>query len=535
MKKKKETLIIGILVVIVLLLSAMLSRRLWFRLDLTQNKMFTISQVSRDLHLEIPDQVQITYFLSDRLKSMHPIPGEIEDFLREYAGFSRGKIRLIVRDPAKANMTQVAEQLGVIPQQIQTVEQDQASVATVYTGIVIEHLDQVEVLPVVFSLETLEYDLTTRIRSMIRGSSRILGVLIGDQHRRQEDFQFIINTFFQAGYQLRPISPDEEISDAISALLVLGGAEAFDEEILYNIDDYIQRGGRVLFSVNSVNIDLESLQAQPVMDRGLLAMLSAYGVTVLPEIVMDQTALTMQLQSRSQSGITQIRIIRNPQWIRVQGENSNRLHPVSTRFSGLDMYWANPLVLYAPEGVAAVPLFSSTNDAWTMREPFILNPEHAHLFDRDANQTRGMKILGASLSGIFPSFFNDDEQNSQARAARVIVVGNVEFATALINMTGGQRNLDFLVQAADWLCNDDDIIGIRSRAVGSGRLDKIFDAERQAAAMRFARFINIYFVPFLVIVAGLSFAMRRRALARSRTGETDFEKAGNEKEHHHDV
>ena len=512
------------LILIIFALSLLVSRRLWFRLDLTKDKSHTISAVSRNLHNEIPDQIRLTYYLSDKLKSIHPLPGEIEDLLREYAGFSRGKIQLTVRDPSKSKLTDQVEQLGIMPQQIQTVEKDQASVTTAYTGIVIEYLDQIDVLPVVFSLETLEYDLTTRIRSMVRGSARLLGVIAGDDSRSwNDDYRQLQSAYIQAGYQLRLIAPGQEISESLPALLVLGGVESLDETALYKIDRYIQTGGKVLFTAKGVGIQTaDNLEARLLTDRGLLSMLSFYGVNVLPEIAMDRSSLTMQYQTRAPNGSIQFRIARNPQWIRVLGESGNPAHPVTARFSGLDLYWASPLELNAREGIETDFLFTSTDSAWSMREPFSTNPDASYLLERDAAATMGRKILGASLTGIFPSWFADrpmpqqeDDAElpampSQAKTSRIIIVGDTDFATSFINVTNGQRNLDFLVQAADWLCNDDDIIGIRSRESRSGRLDKIIDAEKKAAAMSFVKLINVFIVPSLVIVAGVFLALRRR-------------------------
>ncbi|MDR0495373.1 MAG: GldG family protein [Treponema sp.] len=522
---KKQTTTLSVLVLIVIALGVLVSRRLWFRLDLTKGKAYTISPVSRGLHQEIPDQIRITYYLSDKLKAIHPLPGEIEDLLKEYSNFSRGKIQLAVRDPAKAKLAEQVEQLGIVPQQIQTVEQDQASVSTVYTGIVIEYLDQMDVLPVVFSLDTLEYDLTSRIRALVRGNSRMLGVILGDSSRSwNDDYRALQIAYMQAGYQLRLISAGQEIPDIVPALLVLGGVETLDEAALYQIDRYIQSGGKVLFTVKGVNVDTSGgLEARLLSDGGLLDMLSCYGVTVMPEIVMDRSALTMQYQTRGPNGSIMMRISRNPQWIRVLGGNGNPEHPVSARFGGLDLYWASPLSLNAPYGVEADYLFTSTGEAWTMGEPFYTNPEIPYLFERDAAATRGSKILGASLSGVFPSWFADKPRPqtengeesaampSAAKAARIIAIGDTDFATSFLNVTNGQHNLDFLVQAADWLCNDDDIIGIRSRASSSGRLDKIIEPEKKASAMILARIVNVYLTPLLVIIAGILLALRRRA------------------------
>jgi ABC-2 type transport system permease protein len=539
------------MILIIIALTILVSRQLWFRWDLTKGKTYTISEVSRKLHNEISDQIRITYYLSDKLKSIHPLPGEIEDLLREYSGFSRGKIQLTVRDPAKAKLTNQVEQLGILPQQINTQEQDQASVMIVYTGIVIEYLDQIEVLPVVFSLETLEYDLTSRIRAMVRGNTRMLGVIVGDGAARwNEYYRYLQSAYMQAGYQLRLIDAGDDIAENIPALLVLGGTENLDGAALYQIDRYIQNGGKVLFTVKSVNIDTESgtLEARLMEDRGLLAMLSSYGVNILPEIVMDKSANDFTYQTRNPNGFVITYQTVYPQWISVKSENGNPSHPISAHFGGLDLYWANPIELNAHGEVEAEYLFTSTNHAWTLREPFHTNPGVPYLFERDAAETRGVKILGASLSGIFPSWFEgrlkpqrDNPEFSfaepgsaelpdmplHAKTARIIVAGETDFVTSLpfsIRPPGnGRANLEFLIQAADWLCNDDDIIGIRSREYGSGRLEKIFDPDKKASAMKFAKIVNVYMVPALVIIAGIVFALRRRRKQNTNNTKERFD------------
>jgi ABC-type uncharacterized transport system involved in gliding motility auxiliary subunit len=529
---KKQTIVITVLSLIILALALLVSsasagsRGIWFRLDLTRNRAYTISKVSRNLRHEIPDQVRITYYLSDKLRSVHPMPGEIEDLLRDYAAYSGGKIRLTVRDPVKARLAEQVEQLGIEPQQIQSVEQDQASFVTVYSGITIEYLDRIEVLPVVFSLDTLEYDLTGRIRSLVRDSERQVGIIVGDSFRQwNQDYGYLNQALAGAGYRTRLIPPGDEIPDTLPALLVLGGAEDLDNWALYRIDRYIQQGGKALFAVDSIYVDTlnGTLEARKLNDQGLLEMIASYGVLVRPELALDKAALTLQYQSRAASGAAQLRLIRYPHWIAVLAENGNPLHPVSARFGGLDLFWPSPLEFHPPEGVTALPLFTSTPEAWIMRDQFFTSPEIAYLFERDAAETRGEKILGASLAGIFPSWFrgqpkpvregSDEElpdMPAEGRPSRILVAGDTDFAANIINATGAQHNLDFLLMAADWLGNDDDIIGIRNRQSAAGRLDRISDPEKKTAVMHFARILNMILIPLLVIALGALLAWRRK-------------------------
>jgi ABC-type uncharacterized transport system involved in gliding motility auxiliary subunit len=89
-----------------------------------------------------------------------------------------------------------------------------------------------------------------------------------------------------------------------------------------------------------------------------------------------------------------------------------------------------------------------------------------------------------------------------------VVIGNGEFLND--EYLDSERNLTFFLSAADWLANDDDIIGIRSRASGINRLDKIIDSEKRDAAMSFARLLNTIAIPAAVLIFAVVFGLKRR-------------------------
>jgi len=523
---KKQTIIIILLSIIACVFGFLVSGRYWFRLDLTKSKAYTISQVSRNLYKELSDPVNITYYLSDKLKTIVPFPGEIEDMLREYAAYSKGKIIFSVRDPVNAGFSDVIDNYGLQSKQIQTVAQDQASFITVFSGIVIEYLDRYEVLPWILSTDTLEYDLTSRIRSMLKGTERQIGIIVGDGYMQWREHYSMLNTMFEnSGYKVRLLNPGEEIPDNLPALFVLGGVEDIDHWGLYRIDRYIQLGGRVLFAEDSIYVDTfyNSLEAMKKLDQGMLEMIAAYGVIIRPELALDRNALEMIYQTRSPSGSVQYRIVRYPLWISVLGENGNPKHPVSSNFFGLDLFWASPLELHPVPNVESTVLFTTSKDGWVMSKNVSTNPEIPYMMEMEKNETTGEKILGVSLSGTFPSFFRGSpkptregseeelpDMPQQASPSRIIVVGNTNFASNMINVTQANHNLDFLMRAADWLVNDDDIISIRSKQPQISRLDKITDIDKRVAAMKFAQILNVGIIPLIVIAVGLILASQRR-------------------------
>jgi len=527
---KKQVTIITALSIAAFILALMVTSRLWFRLDLTKNRAYTISKVSRNLRKELSDPVNITYYLSNKLRTIHPASGEIEDTLKEYVAYSKGKIRLTVRDPLKVGLEK-ADELGLQPRQVQTVEQDNASLITVYSGIVIEYLDKMDVLPWVISTDTLEYDLTSRIRSLVNDTERWIGVIVGDNFRQwREDFGYLGAALDEAGYRVRLLSPGDEISETIPALFVLGGAEDLDDWTLYRIDRYIQLGGKVLFAVKGVYVDTVSgsIEAKLHHNQTLLEMIASYGAIIRQELALDRNALTLQYQARMPNGGIQYRIVRYPLWIGVLGDNGNGKHPVCSAFSGIDLYWSSPLELAPPPSVEAVPLFTTSAQGWSMRQAFYTSPEISYMLEMEAEETRGVKILGAALTGTFPSFYRGHpkpvhegsgeelpDMPETAKESRIIVVGDTDFATNMINATQARHNLDFLLRAADWLSNDDDIIGIRNRQPQTGRLDKIADPRNKSIMISFIQIVNVGIIPLLVIAAGLYLASKRKKFAQT--------------------
>ena len=518
---KNQAIILSILSLTAIVLAFMISNRLFFRIDMTRDRAYTISEASRNLHREISDVVTITYFVSDRLSYAHPLPGEISDLIREYAAHSRGRIRFIQRDPARAEIVAEVEALGIIPQRIQVVERNETTVATVYSGILIEYLDRESVMPVVFSLETLEYDLSSRIRSLVRNTERVLGVIVADAHYDwQSEFALLNQELFFAGFRVRLISPGEEIPPDLPALFVLGGTEDLEVHELYFIDRYIRGGGNVLFATEGISVNIrEGFQARAAQDQGLLALLANYGVIVQPYMVHDLSAMNLTYQSQSWN-MTTIRTVRYPQWITVREEYGNPEHPLTATFSGLDLFWASPLELVPPDGVSAEVLFISTEYSWLQTENFYTNPEHLFLFEEEAEDTFGTKILGAALSGVFPDAFSD---SGISRPARIIVVGNVNFIGSLMQLNrGSERNLDFILRAAEWLSSDEDLLAIRMRERTPGRLDRITDRDRRDAVMNFSRTINTIIIPVIVILVGVTMSVRRKSNTRARGAGSEF-------------
>jgi len=141
---KKSVLIPGAILFFILFLLNGISRNKFFRLDLTDNNMYSLSTSSESVVEQVDDLLTMKVYFSDDL------PGEyannrryLQDILEEYAAFSNGNIRFeFFRPEDDQNIEQEAQKAGIMPVQMQVVDNDKLEVKRVLMGMVILYEDK---------------------------------------------------------------------------------------------------------------------------------------------------------------------------------------------------------------------------------------------------------------------------------------------------------------------------------------------------------------------------------------------------------
>lgn len=523
--RKKEG-IVFILAMLAVVLAAIASNIYWTRADLTSSRAHTLSKASRTLHEEIPETVRISYYASKILADRHPGPGTIEDFLREMEAVSRGRIRVRIVDPTK-NPSE-PESFGLVPQQMQVLEQSEQRLALVYTGIVIEYLDRHETIPAIISADNLEYEIVRAIRSVVSDSKLVAGLLAGDKDKTvANDYQTLQGGLSRAGYQVREIQRGTIVDDDVNVLFVLGNS-ALDRYDAAFIDAYLMRGGRVFFAVKGVDINAEyGLVASPVEEGGILGALESYGFVVARELVLDQSSLTVPFQTQNSGGGYRIQYVRYPHWIALDARYTDPGNPMTARFQGLDLYWPSPLTIRHGPGAKYRELAKTSPKAWRQTKDFAASPEDQAMYALERDETTGQYLVAASAAGTFASAFVAGDPPSREGAppaplppnavspeTRIVVVSSADFLTDLMRMSDSMFNASFALNAADWLVSSDELLALRTKATVDTRLNKIRDPGTKAALVAITYVATIALVPLAVVVYGLARSSRRNKRER---------------------
>ena len=541
-------LVVALLVAGILAAINALSYRHFFRIDLTENKKFTISDSTKKIISGLDDIINIKVYLSKKLPPyMATLTDQVKDLLEEYTVYAKGNLAIEYIDPADdPSMQQKLQFMGIPQLRLNIVEKDQAAVTNVYMGLAVLYGDSKEVIPALTDLATLEYELTGKILRVKNKDIKTIGFLSGHGEPELEKDLATVEKELKEQYSTKAstTAAGVKIPGDIAALVV-ASPKKLTERDLFEIDQYIMSGGKALFLVDTISIEERSLRGMPI-NSSLETLTEHYGIRVAPELVLDQ----LNENASFRSGPYNV-FVPYPFWIRVVRQSVTTDHPIINGLESMVLPWASPLEILQDKakGKTVAILAQSTEYSYTQKENFDLNPRQE--FSPEPGSMK-QRVLAAAVAGKFSSFFADkpmppaekkeepvageeDAANTvevkgadkkqpgeekkgeeprtvikESPETKIIVVGNSRF---IENNFSEQfdGNRAFFLNAIDWFTLGDSLMGIRSRESGESSLRVISDKAKVAV-----RYINMFGMSCLLALFGLvQFYLRRR---RKRLG-----------------
>ncbi|MBF0199899.1 MAG: GldG family protein [Desulfamplus sp.] len=172
----KEPWIKFMLYAVVAVLINIVGITLFFRVDLTSNRIYSLSQASHKVVENLSEPLTIKVFFTKNLPAPHNNTERyLMDILQEYAakGGKKFNYRFYDVTAGESGMTEtagihrrMAEDYGISPVQIRIIENDEIKFQQAYMGLVIIHGDMIEKIPAITSTNGLEYTLTTAIQKL---------------------------------------------------------------------------------------------------------------------------------------------------------------------------------------------------------------------------------------------------------------------------------------------------------------------------------------------------------------------------------
>ncbi len=165
-----------ILGVFILIMVNLVSTNSFFKLDLTGNDAYSLSQVSRETLAMIEDPLRVKVFYTEELPAPYNgVRRYLLDLLREYEGAGSEYFSYEIIDPASPEGKNEASRYGLRQVEIQEVRSDEFQSRAVYMGAVVLFGNMVEAVDQLNTTSGLEYRLTTAMRSAVIQADALSG------------------------------------------------------------------------------------------------------------------------------------------------------------------------------------------------------------------------------------------------------------------------------------------------------------------------------------------------------------------------
>lgn len=504
----------------IVVLANMWSSEHFFRLDITDDKNHSLDLSTQALawQLERPLVVKI-YFSKNLQAPYNNHEALLIDKIEELRAYSRGWLQIDVVDPTNIkDKEEEAKRFGIQPIEYRFRDNNMAELKKVFMGAVFLYGDKQEVLPAVTQTETLEYDIARVLRALLtdKKSKDTIGFTVGHQEPNLLTGGGPLQALrekLQETYQLQPVELGAAggISSEIDALWIIGPQESLSNRELYQIDQFLMKGGSVGFFVTNTKADMRSLKPQNLF-HGLDPLLGHYGVQLNRDMLVDrvyngkmsfpvrygQVVRTVQVNYPLIPNITNIR-----QDIPVMKGIDSMLFPFSSSVE---------LVDNLPANVTGEIWAKSSDKAGKVRGVMTLEPQAYQQIAPGEETGSWATIVG--LTGKWSSYFantaiplpddnspldayEESEKLREGTNARMIVVSSADMVA---------NNALFMLNLADWMVQDEELINIRSK---TKRIDT-FAMPDASASMQYKLF-NLLGGSVVLLLLGLLRKMTRKS------------------------
>jgi len=495
MKNNNSSYILYAIYIAAFVLINLISMNYFLRLDLTDNKMYSLSESSKLTINKIDDPLIIDLYFSDDLPG--PLKNNkryIQDVLEEYAAYS-GYINFYFV-PNDENFASKAQGDGIQSQDIQVIENDEVTFKTIFMGMKLRYNGKSEVLPMLGVSAGLEYTLTKSIKKLIDDKQFTLGIAqAGTKMSSYENLNTILGERFIINNNISLESLESSNID----LLLLGNIDGdLNPEELAGLKGYINSGGKLFLAQGKINTDIQTSQGT-AKKSNIFNLLNEYGINIEENLVLDQNC--KQLVARQQSGMFSIqRQIDYPFIPSITNFETSENNV--TGLEGLQIiqvaFPSEITLVDSSNSIMFTPLLQTSNNSAIMKDIFNLGalPEINPILN---NLNESSKIIGGKLvtdSGGEITLITDSEFLDDNSIANMRVVRND------IN-----ENYTFIENSIDVLLGDAELVSLRSREIISRPLiDEAQGQENSSLRTRW-KWINMLLPSILIIAYGL---IRRR-------------------------
>ncbi|MCP3659264.1 MAG: gliding motility-associated ABC transporter substrate-binding protein GldG [Bacteroidetes bacterium] len=451
-RRFQEPLILFICILFLLIIS----HDFYFRIDLTSDKRYSLNKHTKMFLKNINEEINIEIYLEGDLpinfkKFRNSIEEKLMEFriLNDYINYKFVDVSKLSINERKALFKKLKKEkiyatnifIRDRGKKIEKIVFPIAKISTDNNDVYIKLFKNQGNLPIQIltnkAIESLEYNFISTISNLTNKNVKQIGILVGCGQPSKKRL-YMISKALKKTYNVNYVNIKKSKNfDLYDALILIRPTKPFSEEQKYILDQYIMNGGKVLFFINSVNVDMKNLQkglefAFP-NNINLSDMLFRYGIRVNKDLIEDINCLYYPIVVSEENKNIKMDWLRWPLFPILDNFSDHiitkKLNSISTRFvSSID--------IIKNQNVNKIPLIYSSYNSIRKSFPIKIdiNDLRKQLDPKDFNQ--GPFPVACLLEGNFKSYFknkyipenfNKKEFKEKSKFTQLLVVSSGNF------------------------------------------------------------------------------------------------------------
>ena len=487
-----------------------------WRIDLTQNKLFTLSKGTINILNNLEEPVQLDFYFSQKAMNDFPLLANygirVRDMLEELTTHAHGKLILNIIEPE--TFSEAEDQ--AVASGLRTVSVG-ANSDRVYFGLVgTNSTDDEKVIPFFQTNResALEYDLTKLIYNLAYPDKRIVGVysqlpIIGKKGDQTAPTWTIVNALKEF-FEIIDLNQNIDALNQKIDVLMLVHPKKLNTETLYAIDQYLLKGGKAIIFLDPLaeqdrtQPDAASPNVMPILYSYLDEILEKWGLKISKEKIVADINAAMRVQASGPRGPQEIDYL---PWLRLTDKNFN-----SDDFSTSELNIIHMGTVGAIENinkneikVEITPLIQTSKQSTKLERDLILFQRDPTVILNNFKSDEKNHLIAARIKGKVQTAFPDgllidkndeeliDDDFINEGNINVILVSDTDiladhFWIRKQDMLGVSvpqpiaNNGDFVINSIENLSGSTDLINLRGRGKYSRPFERVEAIRKEAEA-----------------------------------------------------
>ena len=533
---------------------------LFKRFDLTEDKRYTLSQTSLNIISEVKEPLYVDVFLEGNFPGeFKKLQTETQQLLEEFKARNSNIIFQFInpldKEEEREKTLQQFYDRGLTPLNVTLDEKGKQTQEIVFPWAVVSYGKKSAKVPllknmmgastaqkVVSSVQHLEYAFSNAFNSVTKNREKKVAIIKGNGELHDlllADFlKSVRENYFIGPFTLDSVakSPENTLKELkkYDLAIIAKPTEAFSDSEKQVLDQFLMHGGKTLWLVDQVNMEMDSLMetgenlAFP-RDLNLNDLFFKYGVRIKPDLIKDIMATPISLATGEQGSATQYSKfpwLYSPMIYPVANIDPTKTSPIVSNLDGIKFEFANPIEVLN-NNIKKTVLLQSSPYSKSVGTPTQVNLKMVQDRPEQKDFTGNGNIpVAVLLEGKFNSVyqnrvlpFAEKDFISTGKESKMILISDGDvvknqldknFQPLELGFDKWTNNLyankEFMLNCVNYLLDDNGLINIRSKSVEL----PILDTQKVADNYTYSQIVTIGFPIALVLLFGVVFTYLRK-------------------------